>query len=168
MADAKKGQIVNRTGLSVVFGVALTTIDSWVQQGCPVVVRGRGKGQEWQFNTAQIANWLQDKAVNDATGDIPDDINLLRIRKQKAETELAELELAQKRGEVALIAEFERAQAMAFGAIRANIMNVPQRAVLQLLGETDERVFKEKLKAELVLALETSAESDLEDEDDDE
>jgi len=41
-------------------------------------------------------------------------------------------------------------------------MNVPQRAVLQLLGETDERAFKEKLKAELVLALETSAEEELE------
>ena len=68
---------------------------------------------------------------------------------------------------MALIAEFERIQAMAFAAIRANVMNVPQRAVLQLLGETDERVFKEKLKTELVLALETSAESDFEDDEDD-
>ena len=86
------------------------------------------------------------------------------MREQKAKTELTELELATKKGEVALIAEFERAQAMVFAAIRANIMNVPQRAVLQLLGETDERAFKEKLKAELVLALETSAEEELEEE----
>ena len=109
MADAKKGQIVNRTGLSDVFGVALTTIDSWVRQDCPVVVRGRGKGQEWQFNTAHIAKWLQDKAADEASGEVIDDINLLKIRKAKAETELAELELAEKKGEVALIAEFERA-----------------------------------------------------------
>lgn len=86
------------------------------------------------------------------------------MREQKAKTELTELELAERKGEVALIAEFERAQAMVFAAIRANIMNVPQRAVLQLLGETDERAFKEKLKAELVLALETSAEEELEEE----
>lgn len=66
---------------------------------------------------------------------------------------------------MALISEFEQVQAMVFAAIRANIMNVPQRAVLQLLGETDERVFKEKLKAELVLALETSAQDELEQED---
>ncbi|MDI3237525.1 terminase small subunit [Acinetobacter ursingii] len=166
MADSKKGQIVNRTGLSEVFGVALTTVDSWVRQDCPVVVRGRGKGQEWQFNTAQIAKWLQDKAADDATGEIPDDINLLRIRKAKAETELAELELAEKKGQVALIAEFERAQAVVFGIIRSNMMNIPQRAVLQLLGETDARIFKEKLKAEIVLALETAAEAELEDEED--
>ncbi len=163
MADSKKGQIVNRTGLSEVFGVALTTVDSWVRQDCPVVVRGRGKGQEWQFNTAQIAKWLQDKAADDATGEIPDDINLLKIRKAKAETELAELELAEKKGQVALIAEFERAQAVVFGIIRSNMMNIPQRAVLQLLGETDARIFKEKLKAEIVLALETAAEAELED-----
>lgn len=166
MAESKKGQIVNRTGLSEVFGVALTTVDSWVRQDCPVVVRGRGKGQEWQFNTAQIAKWLQDKAADDATGEIPDDINLLKLRKAKAETELAELELAEKKGQVALIAEFERAQAVVFGIIRSNMMNIPQRAVLQLLGETDARIFKEKLKAEIVLALETASEAELEDDED--
>ena len=165
MADAKKGQIVNRTGLSDVFGVALTTIDSWVRQDCPVVVRGRGKGQEWQFNTAHIAKWLQDKAADEASGEVIDDINLLKIRKAKAETELAELELAEKKGEVALIAEFERAQSIVFGTIRSNMMNIPQRAVLQLLGETDARVFKEKLKAEIVRALESAADAEFEDDD---
>ena len=167
MSVTQKGRIVNRTGISEVFGVALNTIDSWVRQGCPVVQKGGGKGQEWQFNTAHVSKWLRDRDVEEATGGIPDDIEMLRIRKQKAETELAELELATKKGEVALIAEFERIQAMVFAAIRANVMNVPQRAVLQLLGETDERVFKEKLKTELVLALETSAESDFEDDEDD-
>ncbi|MDH0657213.1 terminase small subunit [Acinetobacter johnsonii] len=164
MTNAVKGQNVSRAGLAEVFGVALTTVDSWVKKGCPVVVRGHGKGQEWKFNTAQISSWLQDEAVDRATGGIPDDLEELKLREQKAKTELTELELATKKGEVALIAEFERAQAMVFAAIRANIMNVPQRAVLQLLGETDERAFKEKLKAELVLALETSAEEELEEE----
>ena len=164
MTNAVKGQNVSRAGLADVFGVALTTVDSWVKKGCPVVVRGHGKGQEWKFNTAQISSWLQDEAVDRAIGDIPDDMDELKLRKQKAETELAELELAEKKGEVALIAEFERTHSMVFAAIRANIMNVPQRAVLQLLGETDERTFKEKLKAELILALETSAEEELEEE----
>lgn len=163
MVALVKGKQVTRQALADVFGVSLPTIDAWVRKGCPFVEKG-GRGQEWQFNTAQVSKWLRDRDVEEATGGIPDDIEQLRIRKQKAETELAELELAEKKGEVALIAEFERAQAMVFAAIRANIMNVPQRAVLQLLGETDERAFKEKLKAELVLALETSAEEELEEE----
>ena len=163
MVALVKGKQVTRQALADVFGVSLPTIDAWVRNGCPFVEKG-GRGQEWQFNTAQVSKWLRDRDVEEATGGIPDDIEQLRIRKQKAETELAELELAEKKGEVALIAEFERAQSMVFAAIRANIMNVPQRAVLQLLGETDERTFKEKLKAELILALETSAEEELEEE----
>ncbi|MEQ1149540.1 terminase small subunit [Acinetobacter johnsonii] len=163
MVALVKGKQVTRQALADVFGVSLPTIDAWVRKGCPFVEKG-GRGQEWQFNTAQVSKWLRDRDVEEATGGIPDDMDELKLRKQKAETELAELELAERKGEVALIAEFERAQAMVFAAIRANIMNVPQRAVLQLLGETDERAFKEKLKAELVLALETSAEEELEEE----
>ncbi len=163
MVALVKGKQVTRQALADVFGVSLPTIDAWVRKGCPFVEKG-GRGQEWQFNTAQVSKWLRDRDVEEATGDIPDDMDELKLRKQKAETELAELELAEKKGEVALIAEFERAQSMVFAAIRANIMNVPQRAVLQLLGETDERTFKEKLKAELILALETSAEEELEEE----
>lgn len=164
MSAIIKGQEVTRQGLADIFGVSLPTIDNWVRRGCSYIQKG-GRGQEWKFNTAIVSNWLRDRDVEDATSGIPDDIELLRVRKQKAETELAELELATKKGEVALISEFEQVQAMVFAAIRANIMNVPQRAVLQLLGETDERVFKEKLKAELVLALETSAQDELEQED---
>lgn len=163
MVALVKGKQVTRQALADVFGVSLPTIDAWVRKGCPFVEKG-GRGQEWKFNTAQVSTWLRDRDVEEATGDIPDDMEELKLRKQKAETELAELELAEKKGEVALIAEFERAQSMVFAAIRANIMNVPQRAVLQLLGETDERAFKEKLKAELILALETSAEEELEEE----
>ena len=163
MVALVKGKQITRQALADVFGVSLPTIDAWVRKGCPFVEKG-GRGQEWQFNTAQVSKWLRDRDVEEATGGIPDDLEELKLREQKAKTELTELELATKKGEVALIAEFERAQAMVFAAIRANIMNVPQRAVLQLLGETDERAFKEKLKAELVLALETSAEEELEEE----
>ena len=161
MVALVKGKQVTRQALADVFGVSLPTIDAWVRKGCPFVEKG-GRGQEWQFNTAQVSKWLRDRDVEEATGGIPDDLEELKLREQKAKTELTELELAERKGEVALIAEFERAQSMVFAAIRANIMNVPQRAVLQLLGETDERAFKEKLKAELVLALETSAEEELE------
>lgn len=163
MVALVKGKQVTRQALADVFGVSLPTIDAWVRKGCPFVEKG-GRGQEWQFNTAQVSKWLRDRDVEEATGGIPDGLEELKLREQKAKTELTELELAERKGEVALIAEFERAQAMVFAAIRANIMNVPQRAVLQLLGETDERAFKEKLRAELILALETSAEEELEEE----
>jgi hypothetical protein len=40
-------------------------------------------------------------------------------------------------------------------------VNVPQRVVVQLIGETDETRFKDVLRAELALALEATANADL-------
>ena len=54
---------------------------------------------------------------------------------------------------------------LAMGQLRQNILGVPQRAVLQLIGETDERKFKTKLRAEIVLALDQSVELDRPEED---
>lgn len=102
-------------------------------------------------------------------GDIGEEINKARLRKLNADAARAELELAKERGEVALISEFERAQSAKYAVIQRNVLNVAQRAVLQLLHETDETVWKQKLREELTLALKTAAETepDLTDEADD-
>jgi phage terminase Nu1 subunit (DNA packaging protein) len=63
---------------------------------------------------------------------------------------------------VAPIDEFERARALENATVRANVMNVPSRAVSQLIGETDEARFKEVLAAELIQALESAAATDIE------
>lgn len=155
-----KGQQATRAGIADIFGVSLPTVDGWVRGGCPILKRG-GRGVQWAFDTAAVATWLRDRAVTDATGDTSADETELRRRKLAAETAMAELELAKARGEVAPIREFERAQAAAFAQIRANVMNVAQRAVLQLLGCTDEVEFKGKLRGELTLALEAAASAEL-------
>ena len=160
MAGGVRGQEVNRTGLADVFGVSLPTVDGWVRAGCPVVSRG-SKGTQWVFNTAAVGKWLRDKAVTDATGEMGGDEAEIERRTKRAKMLQAELELAKARGEVAPVREFERTQAARYAMIRANCLNVPQRAVLQLLGETDEATFKRKLRAEIVLALETAASAQL-------
>ncbi|WP_441253618.1 terminase small subunit [Bradyrhizobium sp. 613_E4_N2_2] len=166
-----RGQKVNRTQLADVFGVSLPTIDVWTRTGCPSDQKGAGPGKPWVFDTADVAAWREQRAREDATGDEVSDERELKRRKLAAETGKAELEFAIAKGEVAPVREFERAQAGLMASIRQNILQVPSRAVLQLLGETDERTFKSKLAAELTLALETAAESDLtldDDEGDDE
>lgn len=161
MAYKGKGSIVNRTGLADVFGVSLTTIDTWIKRGVPVVKRAAGKGDAWEFNTLAVHQWLSDQAIENATGGNLSDSEELKRRKLAAETLKAELELAKAKGEVAPIREFERAQASVFATLRTNIMNTPQRVVVQLLGETDETRFKDVLRAELTLALESTANADI-------
>lgn len=91
-----------------------------------------------------------------------------RIRKLRADADLAELELAKQRGEVAPLAETEEVWRRFCGLLQANMMQIPRRAVLQLLGCTDESEFKAKLTEEIRLALAAAAEAGPELEDVDE
>lgn len=160
MAAKNVGQNVNKTELCGIMGVTPPTVDGWVRNGCPIKQKG-ARGVASTFNTSDVMKWLQQRAREEASGDALVDERELKRRKLAAETAKAELELAKAKGDVAPVREFERATAMLMAAIRANVMNVPGRAVLQLLGETDEVQFKAKLRAELVLALETASESDM-------
>lgn len=159
MASKGKGQTLNRGDVAAFFGVTPPTVDGWVRAGCPVKKGQRGVASE--FNSAQVAAFLREKAREEGSGTSLADEAELKRRKLAAEAERAELELARAKGAVAPVREFERATAMLMAAIRSNVMNVPSRAVLQLLGETNEITFKSKLRAELVLALETAAEADM-------
>lgn len=158
---------VNRSKLAELFDVSLPTIDVWVRANCPVVQRG-SRGVEWVFNTADVMTWRMRRAVAEATGEKVHDKDALDLRKLAAQAERAELELLQAKGLVAPIREFERAMAKMCAEVRANVLNVPQRVVTQLIGCTDESEFKTKLRAELVLALQAAndAEITLEDEED--
>ncbi|RKR02603.1 phage terminase Nu1 subunit (DNA packaging protein) [Kushneria sinocarnis] len=168
MAFKGKGRAVNRDELAEVFGVSLNTVTSWIRSGCPFEQQGR-QGKPWRFNTRDVSEWLREQARADAASADTLDENLLKLRKLAAEAEQAEFDLAVARGKVAPIEEFERARALENATVRANVMNVSDRVVTQLLGETDEGRFKEILRAELIAALETSADAeiDLEEEADD-
>lgn len=153
------GVKLNRAGLAEHMGISLPTVDRWVKEGMPVVQRG-SRGVEWVFDLSEVIRWWGDRKVEAATG-ATDDLEEIEKRTARAKMEKAELELAKAKGEVAPVREFERAQARIMAAIRQNVMNVTSRAVLQLLGETNETAFKQKLRAELTLALEQSAEAEI-------
>lgn len=159
------GQDVNKAELCSIMGVTPPTVDGWVRNGCPIKKKG-SRGVAATFNTADVMTWLRDKAREEASGTTLADEGELKRRKLAAEAEKAELELAKAKGEVAPVREFERATASLMAIIRQNVMQVPGRIVMQLIGCTDETEFKTKLRAELVLALESAAEEDLSLEDD--
>lgn len=173
MSTKGRGKVVNRSELADIHGVALTTIDTWVRGNCPVLQRG-ARGIEWAFNTADVARWREDERARQSTDTAPTSREQLDLRRATADTERAELELAKAKDEVAPVAEFEKATARLMAAIRTNMLNIPQRAVLRLLGETNETAFKKVLREEIALALETSAdvevilEADEQEPDDDE
>lgn len=84
-----------------------------------------------------------------------------RVRKLAADATLAELTLAKAKGEVALVSEFERGQSIRFALIRARMLQVPQRAVVQIVAERDESKIKAVLFAEINEALTDAADEEL-------
>lgn len=163
-----KGQTVSRTELAEFFGVSGPTVDHWVRTGCPYISKG-GKGVAWQFNTADVIAWRIERDNGDDSNENQINENQLRKREQLAKTLQVELKLEMARGSVAPIDQMQKALAKAFANVRANMRNIPSRAVTMLVGETDEARFKSVLMREIDEALEELANMDLAgDEDDDE
>jgi phage terminase Nu1 subunit (DNA packaging protein) len=100
------------------------------------------------------------RALLDEAGGSGSALNRVRTSKLQAEAEMARLELAKAKGEVAPIDTFARVQAHVATIIRTGMLNIPQRVVSQLLGESDEARFKAVLRQEIIIAL-TSARDEI-------
>jgi phage terminase Nu1 subunit (DNA packaging protein) len=48
---------VNRVDLARFFGTTVAEVDKWVELGAPYVKRAARKGDAWEFDTADVANW---------------------------------------------------------------------------------------------------------------
>lgn len=160
MAYTGAGQRVNRVVVADIFGVSLPTVDAWVRAGCPVIQRGR-RGVEWIFSTAEVSQWLNTRAAEQAAGKKKASTDELERRKLEAETIMAELQLAKAKELVAPIEQMESTMSRAFAAVRAGFLNLPGRVVPSLIGETDERRFKSVLTKEIHQILEGLANADL-------
>lgn len=142
--------LVTDAELGDLIGVGARHIRRMAEQGTlDRVERGR-------FELGASIRALIDNAAGDGS-----ELNKQRVRKLRAEADRVELELAKARGQVALISEFEAVQVARNTLICVNVMNVPRRAALRLLGEKDEATFKRVLAEELRLALKTAATSEL-------
>lgn len=120
-----KGRLVNMGELSQLWGVALNTVKAWVRRGCPVVSRG-GRGREWQFDTAAVAQWREEQAAAAAVGDTSAmDLDEARRRKEAALAAMAELDLAKRRGEVVDVEAIADIVGEEYTRLRARLLALP-------------------------------------------
>ena len=149
----------------ITVGELAKLLDLTPQRVCQLVNEGvlpkasRGSYEMRACVNAYI-NFLREKNMT-ASGS-QHDYRTEKARLTKAQADLAELELAKSNGEVASVEEFEKATSAVMTMVKINMLNVPQRIVTRLLGETDETKFKDVLQDEIRQALETIAGSELE------
>lgn len=80
-----------------------------------------------------------------------------RIRKVEADASKAEMEFALARKEIAPVEDMKRAMELRCAMIRARMMALPARTMTMLIGETDERRWREVMVTEVKLALTEAA-----------
>lgn len=96
--------------------------------------------------------FLQERSLNpDNAAAI--DFSAERARKIKAEADIAEIEAAKRRGDVADISTVRRSCERAFAEVRANLRNIPGRVATQVLGDDNESRVKALILNEIDLAL---------------
>ena len=162
-----KGQIVSASGLAAVFGVHRNTVNNWVKKGCPYIQKAdRRRGQEWQFSTAEVAQWRTEQAIIDAVGDTATvDKEELIKRKLAAETTIAEIEAAKRKGQVAELDEIEKQWSDTIIELRARFRQLPARVAAQLVGVTSKAEIKEILLDEIDETLTVLADVAIDDDD---
>ena len=98
------------------------------------------------------------RALLNNAADNASELQRERTRKMAADADLAELEYARRKNLIAPVAQMQLALENIFALVRASMLNIPQRAVMQLIGETNEGRFKEVLLGEIDSALRMAAE----------
>lgn len=102
--------------------------------------------------------FLQERSLRSDSS--PIDYRTEKARLTKAQADLAEIEAANARGEVAPVAQIERAWANFCAETRVRARNIPERVVSSLVGCTDEREIKAILLREIDQVLTEMADAD--------
>lgn len=121
--------IVNKTDLAEILGLTLKGVDDMVRRGCPYVRKGSGRGREWQFDTAAVREWREDRIRAEQETSRPKVVNLEheRLLKLAAERALAELELARVSGEMVRIDQVVETVDQDYANVRARILLIPNK-----------------------------------------
>lgn len=131
------GKIVSQTEFAEIIGKSSEWVRQLAKQGLPSErTNGRGKGV--MIDTAAAINWLISR---ERTKQIPDDedssLDSETRRLRAAQADLAELDLSERRGELAPVEDYLIASQEAMVIVASQMDGLPGRVASQLAGITD-------------------------------
>lgn len=128
------------------------------QLGCAASLVSRYKGQGMPLDSAAAARAWMDENVRrdirtafrrDRLDDAADDYQSARVRRERAEAELAELRLAELQGQLVRADDWAAALAKRAAAFREGLLQIPARLSAQLAAESDQARIHTLLEDEL-------------------
>jgi phage terminase Nu1 subunit (DNA packaging protein) len=162
-SSSRRGEIVNKARLGTLFGRTRTEIERWVAEGCPVVQAASGRGADWQFATAQVADWLA-RGKKQAEEKI--DLNAERAPLAKEQADGQALRNAVARGELLPADQVENTWMSAIGRSRSLLLGIPTSSagrIVLLARQHEDAKDAERAVRELLINLIDTAVNELRD-----
>jgi phage terminase Nu1 subunit (DNA packaging protein) len=118
-----RGEVVNKARLSLITGITVKQIEALIAKGMPVVKAPTARGEDWEFATAEVIQWLA--GGQRPKGEKPIDLNAERARLAKEQADGQALKNAVARGELLPAGNVENAWMAAIGRCRALLLGIP-------------------------------------------
>lgn len=127
-----KGELVNRSKLISILGVAPATVDKWIKDGMPIAQKGNRR-LGYRFNTAAVITWIRQRDVALATGSADAiSFDASKAREMEARAKLREIELERKSGEFIHVDAAADNYVNRLGVVRSRLMAIPGRVAQPL------------------------------------
>src|ERR1019366_10758332 len=114
---------LTRDELASFYHVTVRTVDRWITDECP-------RHADGTFDPAKVFQWRLDRAVADGSLNL----NAERAKLARAQTEKAELDLAERRGELIDLQVARREIRAICSAARDRLMGLPERLAPVIVG----------------------------------
>lgn len=161
---------VEKKMLMEYYNVSAKTIDDWVRAGMPILFKaGKGSGKQNAYESDAVHNWLVKREVKrelekylPAEADDPDTprgspLEKEKVRKTKAEADLAEHKVKIAEGEVVPADKVEATWSQIVGDFRQAVLQLPLRLAPVLLMKTTQEDVKTTIESEVFPILEALA-----------
>lgn len=149
----KQGQIVNKRGLSEIFGISVQGIDGWLARGCPYLEKGAPL-VGYKFDTAAVVEWRSQQAVSDAIASNPGaDESDADNRLITAQATLAELKLFRELGQHVTLDDVSRVWSQLLASCKARILSVPSKTAAASRASATNEIARSIIEAALREAL---------------
>jgi hypothetical protein len=134
---------LNQKQLAKAFGKSARTIQTWTDQGMP-------RNGDDSYSLPDCSAWSNRPSDSDFDDQ--------RERLAAAQAEKVETENAVRRGQLAVVADFDRVQADHVAAARARLLSMATKLAPQLTGISEPNVIAAAVRAEVTAALAELAE----------
>ena len=145
---------VGKAKIAAILGVGIRQIDNYAAEGMP----RRKRGRTWQYEEGQCATWKKGRRRTRSEEQVA--FERARTRRELAQAQMMEDELALRRGELYTGTEVDHWVAILADTLRANVMALPRHAHRVEATRTfqDAHVLLEDIARELLVDLQSAIE----------